>query len=93
MALIGLLMRYKIGFEFPYFNQKTSFILIHFAFSGWVSHILYTLMYHFLQKNGIQSNYIPRLIIANLVCAFAMMVSFIYQGYGGISITFSTFLY
>jgi hypothetical protein len=91
VALIGVLMRYKIGFEFPYFNQKNLLHShSHFAFSGWVSHILYTLMYHFLQKNGIKSHYIPRLIIANLVCAFGMMVSFIYQGYGGISITFST---
>ena len=23
VALLGLLMRYKIGFEFPYFNQKS----------------------------------------------------------------------
>ncbi|HRN44574.1 MAG TPA: hypothetical protein PLH20_07300, partial [Flavobacterium sp.] len=36
VAALGVLMRYKIGFEFPFFNQKN--ILhshSHFAFSGW----------------------------------------------------------
>lgn len=39
VAVLGTLMRYKIAFSFPYFDQKN---LLHahsyFAFSGWISH-------------------------------------------------------
>lgn len=91
VATIGVLMRYKIGFEFPYLNQK--YLLhahSHFAFAGWVSHILYTLMFSFLQDQQLKSRYFSRLIWANLICAFGMLISFTIQGYGAVSITFST---
>lgn len=91
VALLGVLMRYKIGFEFPYLNQK--YLLhahSHFAFYGWVSHILYTLMYGFLLYQTQKPKYFPVLIIANLVCAYGMLFSFSVQGYGAVSITFST---
>ena len=91
VAMIGVLMRYKIGFEFPYFEQKHLLHAhSHFAFSGWVSHILYSMMFWFLEKNDIKSSAISGLIWTNLICAYGMLLSFIYQGYGGISITFST---
>ena len=51
VALIGLLMRYKIGFEFPFFDQKhLQHSHSHFAFSGWISHTLMVLMIVFLEK-------------------------------------------
>lgn len=38
VALMGILMRYKIGFEFPLFNQKNiQHAHSHFAFTGWIS--------------------------------------------------------
>ena len=50
VALLGVLMRYKIGFEFPFFNQKNlQHSHSHFAFSGWVTHTLMTLMVYYLQ--------------------------------------------
>ena len=51
VALLGLLMRYKIGFEFPYLNQK-SLQLAHsnFAFTGWISHTLMVLLIYTLQN-------------------------------------------
>ncbi len=91
VAMIGVLMRYKIGFEFPYFNQK--YLLhahSHFAFVGWVSHVLYTLMFSFLTDHRVKSRWFSRLIWVNLFCAFGMLVSFTIQGYGAVSITFST---
>lgn len=91
VAAFGVLMRYKIGFEFPYFNQR--YLLhahSHFAFAGWVSHILFTLMVVFLQYQGIKTAPFSRLIWANLLCAYGMIISFAIQGYGAISITFST---
>lgn len=96
VALIGLLMRYKIGFEFPYFNQKhLQHSHSHFAFSGWISHTLMVLMIGFLEykikKTEIQ--FIKKynlLLITNLICSYGMLISFIIQGYGAISILFST---
>lgn len=90
VALFGALMRYKIGFEFPFFQQK--FLLhahSHFAFAGWVMHTLITLMAFFI--NGTENtNRYRNLIIANLICAWGMLISFSVQGYAAVSITFST---
>lgn len=93
VASLGVLMRYKIGFEFPYFNQKN--ILhshSHFAFAGWITHTLMTLMVYYLQdKIGVlDTNKYKKIIIANLICSYGMLVFFIIQGYGMFSIFFST---
>ena len=54
VALIGLLMRYKIGFEFPYLDQKhLQHSHSHFAFSGWITHTLMVLMIVFLEKKKV----------------------------------------
>ncbi len=95
VALLGLLMRYKIGFEFPLFNQKSlQHSHSHFAFAGWVSHTLMTLLIAFLQKHDTKNNIIFKkynsILIGNLICSYVMLFSFIIQGYGIISITFST---
>lgn len=96
VAVLGLLMRYKIGFEFPFFNQKN--ILhshSHFAFSGWISHTLMVLMIVFLEKKSFQEklkfqkNY-SLIVIANLICSYGMLVSFFIHGYNITSIFFST---
>ena len=51
VALLGLLMRYKILFEFPLLDQKSlQHSHSHFAFAGWVTHTLITLLIAFLQK-------------------------------------------
>lgn len=96
VALIGLLMRYKIGFEFPYLDQKhLQHSHSHFAFSGWISHTLMVLMIVFLEKrtknieNRLTEKY-NKILIANLICAYGMLVFFIIQGYGLFSIIFST---
>ncbi|HQV66284.1 MAG: hypothetical protein IPO26_05430 [Saprospiraceae bacterium] len=91
VAMIGTLMRYKIGFDFPYLDQK--YLLhghSHFAFAGWVTHILFTLLVAFLNQQNIYKKMYDKLIWANLLCAYGMLISFIIQGYGGISIGFSS---
>ena len=93
VALLGTLMRYKIGFEFPYLNQKyLQEAHSHFAFTGWITHTLYFLIVMLFRSNlsAINEKLYNRLIIANLVTAYGMLVSFFYQGYGPVSITFST---
>jgi len=92
VALLGLLMRYKIGFEFPYFNQK-NLQLSHsnFAFTGWISHTLMVLMIHTLQNKIVGFNFgkYKKAIIFNLICSYGMLVFFIIQGYGVICTIFS----
>ncbi len=94
VAAIGVLMRYKIGFEFPFFDQKN---LLHghshFAFAGWVSHILYTLL-TFSITDAIENRKIIRrlknLTVINLLLAYGMLISFVIQGYDFVSIALST---
>jgi hypothetical protein len=94
VATIGVLMRYKIGFEFPYFDQKHLLHAhSHFAFSGWVSHILFTLMVLFLKDQTISKPVSKKyniIILSNLFCAYGMLFAFAVQGYGIVSISFST---
>lgn len=93
VAGLGVLMRYKIGFEFPYFSQKyIQHAHSHFAFTGWITHTLYVLMLNFIQDKII-TEYNKRyktLLIANLFCAYGMLISFAFQGYSFISIALST---
>jgi hypothetical protein len=93
VAYLGVLMRYKIGFRFPFFDQKhLQHAHSHFAFSGWITHTLFVLIlccspfindlkqtrkYHFL-------------LWLNLIAAYGMLISFAVQGYDTISIIFST---
>ncbi|UQD54967.1 hypothetical protein [Flavobacterium sp. K5-23] len=93
VAFLGVLMRYKIGFEFPYLDQKhLQHSHSHFAFSGWITHTLMTLMIYFLQAKivGFSGNKYNKTIIANLICSYGMLISFIIQGYGMYSIFFTT---
>lgn len=93
VATLGVLMRYKIGFEFPYLDQKhLQHSHSHFAFSGWVSHTLMTLMVYYIQNKiaDFQVNKYRKIIIANLIISYVMLVSFIIEGYGLISIIAST---
>ena len=96
VALLGLLMRYKIGFEFPFLNQKNlQHSHSHFAFAGWISHTLMVLLVGFLEKKsqkaeaGLAAKY-NLILLANLICAYGMLGSFIVQGYAALSIVFST---
>ena len=93
VATLGLLMRYKIAFELPMIHQKNiQHSHSHFAFAGWVTQTLFVLMIHFLSKQNptLQLEKYKKVIIANLICAYIMLFSFIFQGYGLVSILFST---
>lgn len=93
VAVFGVIMRYKISFYLPFIDQS-NFQHAHanFAFAGWVTQILMALMLAFLY------NYLPHqslkkykwLLIANLVCAYGMLLSFATAGYGFFSSIFST---
>ena len=93
VAILGVLMRYKIPFSLPALNQKHLLHAhSHFAFTGWITQTLYVLMIFFLQKQqyGTVNARYKFILIGNLVVCYGMLFSFAIQGYGSVSITFST---
>lgn len=93
VALLGSLMRYKIAFNFPFLVQSNLLHAhSHFAFSGWVSHILFAGLTVLISTavDKVKQRKYNRLIIANLCSAFGMLIAFTIQGYKVVSITFST---
>lgn len=93
VALYGVIMRYKIAFNFPFLEQKNLLHAhSHFAFSGWISFMLYTGLTMLLSRHILSKRLkIYKLLLAlNLVCSFGMLFSFTIQGYKTISIVFST---
>jgi len=93
VAALGLILRYKIAYSLPFLDQKN--ILhshSHFAFSGWISQTLMILMIYYLSRilgQEINNRY-RWLLYANLISSYGMMITFIIQGYGLYSISFST---
>ncbi|MFT3904580.1 MAG: hypothetical protein QM727_15520 [Niabella sp.] len=93
VALYGTLMRYKIAFDFPFLVQKNLLHAhSHFAFAGWISHVLYSGLAMFLTPYlpGKRVKWYNLLIMLNLVSAFGMLIAFTAQGYKAVSISFST---
>ena len=93
VAVLGVLMRYKIAFEFPVLNQKyLQHAHSHFAFAGWVGQLIMVFMVATLaplisEKRLQQYQY---LLLFNFFTALGMLVSFTIQGYGPVAIAFST---
>lgn len=93
VATIGLLLRYKMVASLPWADHK--YFLhghSHFAFSGWVSLII---MVGILQRIHTHSGQqiikkFKPLLWLHLLTAYGMLVSFPIQGYGWVSISFST---
>jgi hypothetical protein len=89
VALLGVLMRYKIGFEFPFFDQKNiQHAHSHFAFAGWISQIIMAYMINVLQQKitAPRLKTYQNLLIANCIFAFGMLIAFSTQGYAFFSI-------
>jgi hypothetical protein len=64
----------------------------HFAFAGWITHTIMVLIVTFLSKQTKRDEFIKYkyVIVINLVSAYGMLLSFPVQGYGLVSISFST---
>lgn len=92
VSFLGVLMRFKIIFPLPWFDQRNILHAhSHFAFAGWVTQALFCLMIDQLGRHRSldQSKY-SRLLLANQLTAFGMLLSFPFTGYGLLSIIFST---
>ncbi len=93
VGILGTLMRYKICYEFPFIDQKhTQHAHSHFAFAGWVTQALMVFITAFLKNNNFKINikHYQTILIINILVAYGMLVSFMIQGYGAISIILST---
>jgi hypothetical protein len=93
VGMLGILMRYKIIFELPIFDQKhLQHAHSHFAFSGWISQTLMVFMIWFLHNQNITQNAksYKTILTVNLVLAYGMLGSFMLFGYNWLSIFFST---
>lgn len=93
VATLGVILRYKILFPLPFVDQKH---LLHghshFAFSGWITQALMTLLVIYLAQQTEKSVYKKYrwLLLANLLTAYGMLIAFPIEGYGLHSIIFST---
>lgn len=93
VALLGVLMRYKIAYSLPFIDQKNVMHAhSHFAFAGWISLALMVLMVNYLSRQAGENLFKKYrwIIIANLFTAYAMLFSLLYDGYNVTSIVFST---
>lgn len=93
VAVLGVIMRYKIAYDFPYLSQKQlQHAHSHFAFLGWISQSLYVLMVHQLVQRGITAHLkqYNQLLRVNLILSYSMLVSFFVSGYSPVSIALST---
>ncbi|MBS1654432.1 MAG: hypothetical protein JSU05_06295 [Bacteroidetes bacterium] len=93
VACAGVVLRYKIAFSLPWVDQK--FLLhghSHFAFAGWVTQALMSLLVQYLSENGFANAFKKYrwLLYANLITAYGMLISFPLEGYALFSIIFST---
>lgn len=92
VALLGTIMRYKIAYYFPLIEQKIFYMrtLICICRLGNTSFNNYAgclSQYENTQKFFKKYKW---LLTANLVTAYGMLLSFPWEGYGIVSITFST---
>ncbi len=93
VASLGVTLRYKILYYLPFVDQKH---LLHghshFAFAGWITQALMTLLISYLlkQPGKIRHKKYTWLLYANLITAYGMLIAFPIEGYGLFSIIFST---
>lgn len=93
VSILGVCLRYKILYSLPIIDQKHLLHShSHFAFTGWISQTLIVLIVAFISKK-LDKDLFKKyhlLLLFNLIAAWGMLVTFILQGYGAFSITFST---
>ncbi|ULQ53054.1 hypothetical protein [Flavihumibacter fluvii] len=89
VAVAGVLLRIKTIFPVPWLNYK--YLLhghSHFAFAGWVSLFLMAALVGDLPVPSAQKYH--RLFLYFAISAYGMLLSFPFQGYALLSISFST---
>ena len=84
VALLGVIMRYKILYSFPFLDQKhLQEAHSHFAFYGWITNSIYVLLMIYLKKVNAEINIkkYENLILINIIASFLMLATFMIGGY------------
>lgn len=92
-AVLGVIMRYKIVYSFPFLDQKhLQEAHSHFAFYAWITNAIYVLVVIYLSKMNpdLKLTKYKALLTANIISSFGMLAAFIYGGYFSVSVFFST---
>lgn len=92
VAVLGVLMRYKIAFSLPMLDQKhVQEAHSHFAFYGWITQCIYTFIADYVsrQVNREKMKKYHLLLILNAIAAYLMIPLFIWKGYFSASIAVS----
>ena len=93
ISILGVVLRYKIAFPLHFIDQKG---LLHghshFAFSGWITQTIMVLLIYTISKYQHEKlfNRYKLFLWVNLIAAYGMLIAFPIQGYGFVSISFST---
>ncbi|SJZ63632.1 hypothetical protein SAMN04488128_1011004 [Chitinophaga eiseniae] len=92
VALLGLLLRTRALFPLPGINfGHWLYAHSHFAFGGWITLCLFTLMaYRLLPAGSSGKRIYPVLLSGVFISSVGMLLSFPVQGYALFSIIFST---
>ncbi|MBP7184633.1 MAG: hypothetical protein KBA06_03915 [Saprospiraceae bacterium] len=89
VAFLGIIMRYKIAFDFPFLEQRNLlYAHSHFAILGWVTHTLYVLLFDYLSLNNVaikNTRSYQILINSNLIVSYGLLLSFAFGGYNMLS--------
>lgn len=90
-SLFGLAMRYLFvgqlpGVEYKYLLHAHS----HVALMGWAYMLVSGALIHLFTRQIPERKVYTILMVVNVICAAGMAVSFPFQGYGAVSLTFST---
>lgn len=92
VALVGVFNRYKLSYALPQIDFKN---LVnshsHFAFTAWISTALFAIIVaFFLSPEKQESKEYAWLFWLNQITAYGMLISFLLEDYGTISIIFSS---
>jgi len=92
VSILGITLRCKAVFSLPFIDYKNLLNAhSHFAFAGWVTTALFTGLIYMLSSSGRPLSDIYRYQFRlSQISSFGMLVSFSAQGYGPVSILFSS---
>jgi hypothetical protein len=92
LAFLGVLLRSKIMFSIPWIDFKNLLQAhSHFAFGGWITLCLMTLMTYEILPGHLSGKKIYKWLLSGILfCSVGMVLSFPFEGYAFVSILFST---
>lgn len=92
VALLGLYLRLKMAYELPLEQKNVLHAHSHFTFIGWISQTLMVLLINYIKdkKNDIALKKYIYILIANMICSYVILFTFLFKGYFSLSILFLT---